>query len=322
MSFQFPNATQLQAGLRALKTLAVVDGQLAEAEAGVIRAAQRVFGDDSAIDELAPITPGELAAAVEPPALRQQLFGGLVVMSMADGEVAETEAACVAAFAEAFGIEDGAVANLQRIAKGQLRTARLDIARRHWAPRKVRQVAAQEGPQVYVRAVLGMLNLKSYPEVIMRYQALGEMPAGSLGRAYFDYMVDNGFEFPGAAGAPPEAMIYHDFTHVLSGYGTTPDEEILAATFSAGYSSYERVNWLVFVLSQFQLGHPTAPNVPPARMQMNPDRLIAAFRRGDAMTIDINDGWDPWPVMAEPLEALRERYGIRPEAEFLPATSS
>ena len=126
-------------------------------------------------------------------------------------------------------------------------------------------------------------------------------------------MIDNDFSFPGERGAPPEAMLFHDLTHILSGYGTTPEEEILAATFSAGYSSTEVTNWIVFVLCQFQLGLQTAPDVPPERLKMNPERMIVALRRGAGMNIDLNEGWDPWPVLAEPVEELRRRYNIVPE---------
>jgi tellurite resistance protein len=322
MQFVLPKPAQLALGLRALATVARVDGNVSPEEAALIRAAHGAFGNQErpcVVDALESIEPEELAEGIDDEAVARQLFGALVVMSMTDGDVVPAEAELVAAFAAALQIEDGAIANLDRLAKGQLRRARLDILRRHWAPKKLKEMAEREGGHLYVDAVLGLMRVRDNPKVIMRYQALGEMPSGSLGRAYFDYMVDNDFSFPGSRGAPPEAMLFHDLTHVLSGYSTTAEEEILAATFSAGYSNDEVVNWLVFVLCQFQLGLQTAPNVPPERLAMNPARVIAAMRRGAGMNIDINNGWDPWPVLAEPVEVLRERYNIRPEAELLPA---
>lgn len=318
MDFNIPTPQQIPFGLRALMTVARADGELAEPEAAVIRAAQLTFGNDQPVDRIETIEPAALAEAITDPRLRFQLFGGLVVMAMADGEVNDAEANIVARFAAALSIEDAAVANLKRIAKGQLRRARLDILRRQWAPRKIAEMARKDGVGVYFQAALSLLNIKDDPETIMKYQALGEMPQGSLGRAYFDYMVSNDFAFPGTKGAPPEAMLFHDLTHVLSGYGTEPEEEILVATFSAGYSSTEVVDWLVFVLSQFQLGLQTAPNVPPEKLAMNPVRLIAALRRGAAMNTDLNEGWDPWPVLAEPLDVVRKRLNILPESQFLP----
>lgn len=318
MELVIPTPSQFAHGLRALKTLALVDGDLAAEEVSVLAAAQQSFGDEQPVDTIAAITPAELAAEIDQPAVRYQLFGGLVVMAMSDGEVNEREARLVADFAQALDIDDAAVQNLERFAKGHYLRARLDIARRQWAPRKLREMARRDGVGTYYKAVLGMLRLREDPELLMRYQALGEYPAGSLGRAYFDYMVENGFAFPGERGAPIDVATFHDFTHVLSGYGTTPEEEILVATFSAGYSNREVVNWLVFVLAQFQLGLQIAPNVPPARLKLDARRLITAFRRGAAMNVDLNEGWDPWPVLGEPVEALRARYNILSEADFLP----
>ncbi len=37
------------------------------------------------------------------------------------------------------------------------------------------------------------------------------------------------------------------------------------------------------------------------------------------MSLDLNEGWDPWPVLGEPIEALRQRYNILPESHFLAA---
>lgn len=316
MEFVIPTQEELGFGLRALKTVAEVDGALHSGERGVIGAAQAMFGDARDIDGLEPITPEQLAEGMPSPATRRQLLGGMIVTCMADGEVNEEEAALIAAFARALDIEDSAVANLRRIAKGHNLRARLDIIRRHWALRKIKEMAAEQGMGVYARAILGMLRIREDRETIERYRAFEAYPAGSLGRAYFDYMIENGFSFPGESGAPPEAMVFHDMTHILSGYGTTPEGEICAATFSAGYSTREVYNWFMFVLSQFQLGLPTAPGVPPERMKLDPLRMLIAFRRGAAMNIDINEGWDFWQVIEEPVDALRERYNILPESHF------
>ena len=43
-----------------------------------------------------------------------------------------------------------------------------------------------------------------------------------------------------------------------------------------------------------------------------------AIRRGAAMTVDLNSGWDYWPVMGEQVEELRRRYNILPLEVFLP----
>jgi hypothetical protein len=316
MEFVVPTIEELGYGLRALKTLGLSDGALHETERDVMTAVQAMFGDTRPIDAIEPITPEELARGIASPATRKQLFGGMIVMCMADGEIAADEARAVAAFGAALDIDDASIANLARIAKGQLLRARLDILRRQWAVRKIRAMAEEQGVGVYFKAILGLLAVREDSETVARFRAFEKYPAGSLGRGYYDYMIANGFSFPGEKGAPPEAMLFHDLTHVLSGYRTTPGDEILTATFSAGYSTHEVHNWFMFVLSQFQLGHPTAPGVKPEVMQLDPRRMLVAYRRGTAVNRDLNEGWDPWPVLDRPLEAVRAELNVLPESHF------
>jgi hypothetical protein len=43
---------------------------------------------------------------------------------------------------------------------------------------------------------------------------------------------------------------------------------------------------------------------------------MIALHRGAAMNVDLNDGWDYWPVMGEQVEELRRRYNILPVEAF------
>jgi uncharacterized tellurite resistance protein B-like protein len=321
MEFRIPAPRELEAGLRALKTVAEVDGPLRDDERALLVAANQAFGGEASIDALAPITPEELAAIVQDRQIRWQLTGALVVTTLADGEIDRPEAALVKRFVKAMEVDDPAVANMGKIAAGHLRLARLDILRRQWVPRKIREIAAKEGMKTYWKALLGMLRIDDDPELSKRYRALEHAPEGSLGRGYYDFVLENGFPFAGEKGAAPEVIAFHDMTHVLSGYATTPAEEILAAAFSAGYSRHENLNWLMFVLSQFQLGIQMAPGVVPDVSAMSPARMLAAIRRGAAMNLDLNVGWDYWDVIHEPIATLRERYNILPESAFLPGAA-
>lgn len=49
----------------------------------------------------------------------------------------------------------------------------------------------------------------------------------------------------------------------------------------------------------------------------DPAKALIAIRRGAAMNVDLNDGWDYWPVMGEQVEELRRRYNILPAEAFL-----
>jgi hypothetical protein len=47
-------------------------------------------------------------------------------------------------------------------------------------------------------------------------------------------------------------------------------------------------------------------------------KAMIAIRRGAAMNVDLNNGWDYWPVMGEQVEELRKRYNILPLETFRP----
>ena len=51
----------------------------------------------------------------------------------------------------------------------------------------------------------------------------------------------------------------------------------------------------------------------------NLEKAMVAIRRGAAMNVDLNNGWNYWPVMGQPVEELRRRYNILPAEAFLPA---
>jgi tellurite resistance protein len=94
MELKMPTAEQAHSGLRAMKTVALADGALDEAERRMLLSVQTILGTNYAVEDLAPVTPEELGSAVTDPQIRHQLTQGLIVVSLIDGKanVAETEA--------------------------------------------------------------------------------------------------------------------------------------------------------------------------------------------------------------------------------------
>ena len=97
---QIPPPELVPFGMRALKCVAMADGSFAEPERALLEAAQQLFRVSVDLDALAPITPAELAGAVEDPALRLQLVRAMLMVSLVDGEASPAEAAQVRAFAD------------------------------------------------------------------------------------------------------------------------------------------------------------------------------------------------------------------------------
>jgi tellurite resistance protein len=316
MELLIPPPEVVPFGLRALKMVAVADGEFGDRERALLMAAQRMFGTDHDVDALAPITPAELAAALpDNPVLRKQLVFAMLVLSLADGEASPEEAKVVASFRDALGVDAHEVDTFRKVADGQLTMARLDVMRRFWARDHVVTKLKEKGGRWLVRAIATFAKLADDPKLAAEYQALETYPEGTLGREYARFMRDNGFSMPGEKGGAPEVIIIHDLTHVLSGYGTDAAGEICVTAFHAGYRRKEPFTWILFSMMQFNLGIGMTPLAETARLQFDAPRALEALRRGAAMNADLTDGsWDYRADMKLPLAEVRAKYGIAPLA--------
>jgi tellurite resistance protein len=312
MEIHRPPPTLVPFGLRAMKMVASADGDFADTERNLLGTVQQVFGTEVDIDALAPIEPDELARNLTDPALRRQIVRGMIVLSLIDGEASPAEAALVERFARALEIESKDLLALRHLADKHLLRARFDIARRFFAVEKGRELAREKGIGWVARTLAAMAGLRDDAGIASRYRELAHAPPGSLGRGYADFIAANGFSFPGEKGSPPEAIAFHDLTHVLSGYGTDPSGELQVLGFHAGCRREEKdpFSFLMFGIAEFHLGLAMSPVAKGSQGKLDPVLLFRAIERGAACTIDPTEGWDPWPVMHEPLESLRARYGI------------
>ena len=322
MELKIPTPEQAYWGLRAMKAVALADGTLDDSERQVMAAVQRVFGTHHQTEELEPITPEELAVALPDPQIRRQLVNGLVVMSLIDREVSPREAELVERFAVALQVTAPEVTNLRHVVKRELFHLRLDLARRFWLREKVAEIWKQEGLRGLAKFAAGMIGKYEDATVAARYQALEQYPAGSLGRSYWEYCRKNGFALPGEKGGAPEPILFHDCAHILSGYGTAPEEEVQVACFSAGFQRRDPFLFVFFVLLQFHVGIRMTPITAARTGFFDPEKALIAMRRGAAMNVDLNHGWDYWPVMGEQVEELRRRYNILPIEAFRTRTES
>ena len=318
MELKMPTGEQAHWGLRAMKTVAVADGALDEAERQMLASVQTILGTNYVVEDLAPVTPEELASVVTDPQIRHQLTQGLIVVSLIDGKANVRETEAVEQFARALNTNAPEVQDLRYLINGEMLRLRLDLARRFWLREKVKEIWKTERLKGLYKFVRGMLGRYEDAELALQYQALKHYPQGSLGRSYWEYCQANGFPLPGEKGGAAEQVLFHDCAHVLSGYGTTPDEEVQVACFSAGFQRRDPWTFVFFVLLQFHVGIRLTPITAARTGFFDPVKAMLAIRRGAAMTVDLNDGWDYWPVMGEQVEELRRRYNILPPDAFLP----
>ena len=319
MELKLPTPEQAYWGLRAMKTVAMADGALSESERHLLASIQSILGTNHPVDQLEPITPHELARALTDRQIRSQLVQGLVVMSLIDEKTNEQEIDLVERLAEALEVHAPEVQDLRYVLTGEMLRLRIDLARRFWLRDKVKEIWNTEGIRGIYKFVGGMIGKYEDAALAARYRALEKYPAGSLGQEYWEYCRRNKFPLPGEKGGAAEQILFHDCALVLSGYGTTPEEEVQVACFSAGFQRRDPWTFVFFVLLQFHVGIRMTPVTTARTGFFDPVKAMIAIRRGAGMNVDLNSGWDYWPVMGEQVEELRKRYNILPSEAFIPA---
>lgn len=320
MELLHPEPAQGLLGLRAMCQVATADGEIAPAARALMQAAQSVLLKlDVPLDELPPITPAELAEGFPQGPLADQLCQGMIVVSLADGPTTPAAWSRIVAFADALCVKLPAIETLRKLMEHHVALFRLDFIRHsHIADMVKHQYRDHGGLRGVAAGLLGMRGLHEDPALAARFIALGALPAGSLGRLFFEHCRENGFGFPGEKFGFPLAGIYHDLAHVLGGYRATPSEEMLVGGLTAGFRRINPFYVLLFVHMTFGAGMNMTPVPQPVMTGVLAEpglarRFLRAIERGSAMNTDLGDNWDFWPLLPLPIEEARARLGLAPE---------
>src|SRR5690348_9221384 len=158
MELKMPTKEQAYWGLRAMKTVALADGVLNDAEEKMLAAVQTIVGTNHPVEALKPVAPHELASAITDAQIRQQLIQGMIVVSLIDGTTNERETEVIERFAEAFDVDAPEVRDLRYLLNGEMLRLRLDLARRFWLREKVKEIWRTERLRGLVKFVRGMLG--------------------------------------------------------------------------------------------------------------------------------------------------------------------
>jgi hypothetical protein len=317
-----PDPASALLGLRALKTIASAPGPVGPAQRAMMEAAQKVILRTTAdIDALTAVTPAELAKGfAAAPELRHQFANGMIVTAVADGPPSREAIAQVDAYAKALGISEPVLADLRLLADGYMTIFKLDFLRRGHIKDIFRNQLEQKGALGFAKSVLTMRGVMEDAALAARYRAWEKLPEGTLGRSLLDFYNKNGFGVPGERGGFPEAGLYHDFSHLLGGYGTEPEGELQVAAFSAGYKRERPFYLMLFSVLIFSSGvqmRPTATDFVTTGVLGKPgvaELVLAAVERGSKVNTDLSDKWDYWPWIELPIDEARRRLNILPKA--------
>lgn len=294
---------------------------LARPQRAMLDAAQQLVLETALdVETLLPIEAEELASHFDDSAQARQLIRLMVAMSLADGPPSEEQVALVSSFAAALNVREPAVKVVGHLAKNRLLLFRLSFARRSHVRIYLRNTYRLLGGVVpVIKALLrfrGVIGEDS--ELAARFHALGNLPKETLGHHFYRHCKDLGLPFSGEKGGFPLGALYHDFTHVLAGYDTSPEGEMKAAAFQAGFTQHEAD----FFTALFAIViHTAGINLAPFPMPVVLGRIgqgslaldvLHALQRGAAMKVDLGNNWDFWEYVELPIEVARERLGVPP----------
>lgn len=313
-----------RAGLASCKRVALTAGELSErATSFLCGLRDHLLHVDVEIDELAPITAAELAAAVPEPEWRERILRGMTLIALLDGDPSDARVAILEEAAAVLELDAAPVRAFRNFAADRIRLVQIDIARRSFIPQAARAYIKEEGPRALLDIARGALGHED-PKLAARYHELDDYPEGTFGRAYADFISRNGFSYPGEIGGPPPPVMRHDCCHVLGGYGTTPAEECAVLSFQAGFEKADPFFVMLFGIAQFEIGVGASPFLPGMKGGADPERMFAALEHGAGVNTDLigDAAFDPWQEFGKPIEEVRARYAIAPrgrEPEYPPA---
>ncbi len=307
-----PTESEILHGARALATLARADGAMTDVESSWIEALTNALGVSiGRADALASIDADELARAVPSASARERIVQAMILTSLLDERVVQQEVSLVRSFASALGVAEPRIENLRQLAEGAMKRLWLDLARRSFARTEFEETLRGKGVTGLWKIVGPMVGLARDPSLARRFMDLGMLGTDTFGYRYFRFVTDNDFGFPGE-GIVPESGVWHDLTHVLSGYATDPDGEVQVVSFIAGYRKHDPFFWLFTIALQFHLGIKVSPYSPGKTGHFAPEVVLRAFARGAAVNRDLSDHWDYWPLLERPLDDVRRELGVPP----------
>jgi hypothetical protein len=270
-----------------------------------------------------PASAEELAAAMVglPEPTRHRVVQFMMVLELILHPLPLEVAEQVEAYAAALGVRDDLLAVGRDYAEGAFGLALKDLERGGYFHDFDDHGTLEARLHVDRRIAEPFEHFHSDPALLARWEALGALPDGTLGREVWRFYRSRGFDFPGAAGSVAPTLAQHDFVHVLADYGAVMESEIETFALMAAADPDPRgFSWLATVLGVFETGY--VPEAAGGVLQADRGhlevpgmcaRLADALRRGRQVRRDLVGQTDFFALAHLPVDTVRAKLNIVPK---------
>lgn len=279
----------------------------------VIAAGRLLFTPPVDVDPaaLARIEPQELARAVgDDRGLAEHAAALIACASLADGQIEPERLRRVVEYAHAMHVRDGWVRELLQVARGHLAWAMADMTRRN-----ISTFPGWANPDDTLKPMLAYQDQTDDDKrLAASFLGLEELPKNTYGHQFWAHFRKHGFEFPGQKDAYTSFFaVPHDGLHVLSGYSTSIQGELLVSTFTGAMHRRDALRAHILpVIFEWHVGH-EVNGIGKQQGALDPTKFLLAWQRGDATTTDVlSEDWSFFEVAGRDLEEVRWEYGIPP----------
>lgn len=284
------------AGASAIRSLAVLGVGLPEPDVASLKSTQ----------------PSVLAAAVSTSDVAARAIQVLAVAALVDGTLDRARIDQVLMFAEGCGVTDHWLSDLAISTEPDLTPIITDMSDRNLRSITHGRVDLDE---------IGDINAWLLPyegeaeneALATRYRELSILPEGTLGREFWAFYDRHGFLFPGQPGAANEMFTTpHDSTHLISGYDTTPQGELLVSTFTAGmHPMYPMEGHILPVIYSWHIGIEFNKLAGSYKGALDAAKFWIAWDRGLQTEGDtFTESFDFWSMTEVPLADIRSAFGV------------
>jgi hypothetical protein len=329
-----PSSEEVLAVAQGIATAVAPASGLTDVQVALLNAVTKALTDiDVDYANVDPIEPEALAAVLQQRGseYRQRIVHHMVLGEMALTPIPPEVAANVGRFAHALGIDDDFVRIARRYADGALGLAWVDLRRsgfeEHWEESRM--------APLHARALLAdpFDEPSLDPDLAERWERLGSLPVGTLGRGVWDMYRARGFYFPGSPGGASAYLAQHDFVHVIADVGTHLEGEIEAFSFMGRADPDPKgFAWIATVVGLFDTGYVHQQGFlrvdvrdRHARTPGMNVRLADALKRGKAVAESFGTDLflvDYHELAAWPLDEVRDHLRVPPKSPEAVAAGS